>query len=192
MIKKGLYILTLPYLFLILLEGCNKQYNQRGETRNITDVFLEYRQATDLYNPDVIILNMEYESYFVSNFRVDILNKSYAKSLPEPNPNGNFEGFSNPFESISIKSANDYSSTKLAGAELNKIFVENFFGDTIYNNSFNWEQSYRKIPDSFGIQNLSMPTIDSIHTLFFEIKLSDNQIFRDTLVNVNLNKTYKN
>ena len=192
MIKKALLILILPYLALMLIESCNyPDYCVRKETRNITDIFFKHYFDPQPFNPDLIILKMKYESYFVSNFQVNILNKSYARSEPEYNPNGCFEGFSNAIKQIKIKSLNDFDSGYLAGSELNPLFKDDLYNDTIKNDNFDWSNLYLPIPNSFTLYNFKKPTIDSIHTLFFEVNLEDGQTFYDTLINVNLNRTFR-
>jgi len=132
-----------------------------------------------------IILDMDYESYFVNNYKPDLIRKAYAKSVAyDPC----FEGFSNPIESISISSANDFNLDYLAGNEINSLFKHNYSDNNLANYEFNPYSVY-EIDNQIIIYNVSTPSLDSIHTLYFNIYCADGKTYLDTLNNVNLNRT---
>ena len=184
MTKKIIVLLFLPYLTFMFLEGCYNNQCDRRETRNITDLYLTHQVESD--SSELIFIQTKYESYFVNNYKINVLPKTYARDI-DLNPC--FEGYSNPIKTISITSANDYDSYNLAGSEINGLFV--------YSNSnkkldqFEMPSSYNYSSDDTEliIYNGYVPTLDSIHTLYFNIYCADGKTYLDTLTNVNLNRT---
>lgn len=186
MLKKIIGLLFLPYLTFMLLEGCWDSQCDRRETRNITNLILTHQTDTIAGSYQSIILDMEYESYFVNNFRLDILPKTYAKSI-EFDPC--FQGFSNPIERVSVISSSDFDSDHLAGSEINSLFSHNYTDKNLDDFDFNPYHGDYYVSSQINIYNDSTPTLDSIHTLYFDIYCADGKTYLDTLQNVNLNKT---
>jgi hypothetical protein len=186
MIKKTLGLLFLPYLIFMLIEGCYNTPCDRKETRNITNLSMIHLKDSTR-NSERMLLDMEYESYFVNNYRLDLMKKAYARSLA---PDPCFEGFSNPIETVSIISANDFDTEHLTGTELNNLFGHEYSRKKLNNFDFNpflGDNSY--VSNQILIYNDSIPTLDSIHTLYFNIYCADGKTYLDTLTNVNLNRT---
>jgi|TARA_B110000114_G_scaffold170948_1_gene196259 hypothetical protein len=186
MIKKILGLLFLPYLLFMFLEGCFRNYCDRKETRNITKIEMYHEKDTVSLN-ETILLEMEYESYFVNNFKLDILPKASSKSVSfDPC----FEGFSNPIQVVSIISSSNFNAGHMAGSELNSLFGQSNSRDNL--DEFNYQPN-EKLNDwednKINFYNDDLPTLDSIHTLYFNIYCADGKTYRDTLPNVNLNRT---
>lgn len=195
MIKKVFLLLLAPYISFMIIESCGNSYFRcdRKETRNITNIYLQYEKHPDP-NPfyrDQMRLNTEYDSYFVSNFRFNLLNKSYARSIDIP-INPCFQGFSNPLSAISITSSNNFNSNFPAGAELNPLFVGGYYYDTLSKNNFEWENADVQNSNGFLIYNFEIPSIDTLHTLYFKVSLETGEVYFDTLEQVNLLRTHQN
>lgn len=186
MIKKVIGLLILPYFIFMFLEGCWNSQCDRRETRNITDINMLHLSDSILGSYQSIILEMKYESYFVTNFKPDLLRKAYARKIKE---DFCFEGYSNPIENISIISSNDFDSNYRAGKELNEKFIIN--NERLSETNFQsiGADNYWQVPNSIYLYNDSIPSLDSIHTLYFNIYCADGKTYLDTLENVNLNRT---
>tara|TARA_B110000977_G_scaffold36038_2_gene48202 strand:- start:3057 stop:3623 length:567 start_codon:yes stop_codon:yes gene_type:complete len=185
MIKKVLGLLFLPYLIFMFLEGCFSNYCDRKETRNITKIEMYHEKDTVSLN-ETILLEMEYESYFVNNFKLDILSKASARSVSFDHC---FEGFSNPIQVVSIISSRNFNAGYMAGSELNSLFGQSNSRNNL--DEFNYQPNEYNYWENNKINfyNDDLPTLDSIHTLYFNIYCADGKTYLDTLPNVNLNRT---
>lgn len=192
--KKLLYFIPLTLLFLISCDSTlfgDGRRCDRKETRTITNIFFNYNR--DFSQPNAtnfINLNREYESYFVNKYGNSKLQGNYSLSI---NLENCFEGYSNEILTVSIKSLMDFSSSYRTGSELNSLFYSYFSDKPVSESDFNQNgyRYYESTDNLIPFYTQQKPSLDSIHTLIFTVRLADGQLFYDSLQNVNLNRTLR-
>lgn len=189
MIKKALLLLLLPYSVFIYLESCNKPC-EHPETRNIIGISMRSYNGY-ASNRNTLQMFINYESLYVQNFQFNLTNKAMARSQ-DLNPC--FNKLINPIDSISVVSSQDFNSTYTANTELNGFFrVHNQISIVSlkeYKYDINLEnQSYyddNLFTNSVSFINDSLPSLDSIHNLCVTVYCRTGEVFKDSLIGVNL------
>lgn len=189
MIKKALILLTIPYLAFVYLESCNKPCDH-PETRNITGIDMTYSSGF-MSNQNSLIMNINYESIYAQNFQFNLTNKALALSqVFDPC----FNRLVNPIDSVSVVSTNDFNLSFPANSELNSLFRVNDQPSVLllkdYRYDVNEENIYYYDSDlyetSVRFSNDSLPTLDSIHNLCITVYCSNGEVFKDSVLGINL------
>lgn len=189
MIKKALLLLLLPYSIFIYLESCNKPC-EHPETRNITGItmrsFNGYSSARN-----TIQMYINYESLYVQNYQFNLTGKVMALSqVYDPC----FNKLVNPIDSVSVVSANNFNGSFPANSELNRLFRVFNQTSTLMLNDFRYDINLDDInyynddlyTNYISFMSDSLPTLDSIHNLCVTVYCSTGEIFKDSLLGINL------
>ena len=179
-------------IIIFILSNCDSSLNRnhsrcdRKETREITNVYYsKYAPREPFTKYSSIVMNLEFNSYYVNNFSLLKPSKQIALS-PVFDPC--FEGYSNEIVSISIRSQMDFDSLHPAGTELNSLFISQYSRLDLSKFSLeNQGYEYGQVSTIFNFYTKFSPMQDSIHTLLITTKLADQQLFYDTLQQVNMN-----
>lgn len=193
MIKKVILILTLPTLVFIYLESCNKECTHI-ETLTISGIDTKIELDTSKDRNEIAFF-LNFESYFVSNFQFSLTNKALALTQRRENC---FNKLLNPIDSISIISTNNFSVSFPANSELNSQFhvnnipnrkVANFKYD-VYSSDYDENIGGIFYETKYKFQNDSLPTLDSIHDLCITVYCENGDVFKDSLIGINLKSKF--
>lgn len=189
MIKKALLLLLLPYSVFIYLESCNKPC-EHPETRNIIGISMRSFNGY-ASNRNTLQMFINHESLYVQNFHFNVTNKAMAFSqVFDPC----FNKLVNPIDSISVVSSQDFNGSFRANTELNSLFRVFNQSSFVFLNDYTYDLNEEEFgyyeddlfTNSVSFINDSLPTLDSIHNLCVTVYCRTGEVFKDSLIGVNL------